>query len=295
MARTLSFNVLIVGRRSRISTLTFGIHIGLALALVAFAVVGIAGALRTLDMWTDYYYFHGIQAIEQRRNQTLRQDLASLYQIVDRLQAKTMEWFAFDDRVRLVFDLNPVSLEERMLGVGGGAPREAIVDEQFDLLRRRAEYQEFRFGKTREELLNKVRKWSRTPTIWPLGGRVSSGYGYRIHPVVGYGSKHEGLDIAAPSGTPVRAPAYGVVEKCDRAGQYGNLVVIRHGDGISTRYGHLRKILVAEGQTVKRNDPIGLVGQTGLATGPHLHYEVRRDNKSQNPQTFLLPTTYVPD
>jgi murein DD-endopeptidase MepM/ murein hydrolase activator NlpD len=246
-------------------------------------------------MWFECLHYRAARVLEMRQNQVLRQDLYDLQFMVQRLQATTQEWFALDDHVRSVFGLPGVSTEERMLGVGGVASNPSAVEEQFDLLRRRAEYQEFQFAKVREELLKKVRKWSQMPTAWPCDGRITSGYGFRIHPITGEGLVHEGLDIAAPPGAPVLAPADGIVEKCDRTVQYGNLIVIRHGDGVETRYGHLRKILVSEGQAVKRNDLIGLVGQTGLATGPHLHFEVRLSKVPQDPETFLLPTEYVTD
>ncbi|NLW55987.1 MAG: peptidoglycan DD-metalloendopeptidase family protein [Firmicutes bacterium] len=130
-----------------------------------------------------------------------------------------------------------------------------------------------------------------TPTIYPLvvKGYITSYFGYRRDPVTGrQGSFHEGIDIAARTGTPIRATAAGTVTIARNVGTYGLLVEIKHGNyGYSTRYAHNSKILVKEGQTVKKGDLIAYVGSTGKSTGPHLHYEVRFKNQPVNPRTYL--------
>ncbi len=130
-----------------------------------------------------------------------------------------------------------------------------------------------------------------TPTIYPLvyKGYITSYFGYRRDPVTGrLGVFHEGLDIAARTGTPVRATAAGTVKTARRNGNYGLLVEIQHGSyGISTRYAHNSKLLVKEGQKVKKGDIIAYVGSTGKSTGPHLHYEVRLHGKPVNPKNYL--------
>ncbi|MEZ4365270.1 MAG: peptidoglycan DD-metalloendopeptidase family protein [Kofleriaceae bacterium] len=123
----------------------------------------------------------------------------------------------------------------------------------------------------------------------PVSGRTSSAYGVRIHPVTGERSHHAGLDLAAPTGTPVEAAAAGVVVRAESAGTYGNLVVLRHPDGLETRYAHLSAIAVATGQHVRAGDTVGAVGATGRATGPHLHFEVRREGVPQDPTLSLPP------
>lgn len=130
-----------------------------------------------------------------------------------------------------------------------------------------------------------------TPTIWPLviKGYITSYFGYRRDPVSGRtGIFHEGLDIAARTGTPIRATAAGTVTIARRNGTYGLLVEIKHGNyGFTTRYAHNSKILVKAGQTVKKGDLIAYVGSTGKSTGPHLHYEVRFKNKPVDPRNYL--------
>ncbi len=127
-----------------------------------------------------------------------------------------------------------------------------------------------------------------TPSIWPVKGFISSGFGARQDPLDGEPEIHEGIDIAAPYGSPVEAPAEGLVIAAGWMNGYGNCIEISHGNGLVTRYGHLSKILVKPGQTVKRWQKIGLVGSTGHSTGPHLHYEIRRNDRPINPKRFLL-------
>ncbi len=131
-------------------------------------------------------------------------------------------------------------------------------------------------------------KLSCTPSIWPAQGWVSSPFGWRRDPFTGKRRFHEGLDITNRVGTPVVAPADGIVIFAGRNGGYGNVIYISHGFGISTRYGHLYKIFVKVGQHVQRGDIIGEIGNTGRSTGPHLHYEVRLNNKPVNPVNFIL-------
>lgn len=116
------------------------------------------------------------------------------------------------------------------------------------------------------------------------GARMSSGFGMRFHPILGYSRMHQGLDFAAPTGTPVLASAGGTVIMAGWGGGYGNVVQIRHSNGLVTRYAHLSRIGVKQGQTVAQGARIGAVGSTGLSTGPHLHYEVWVNGKPVNPR-----------
>jgi murein DD-endopeptidase MepM/ murein hydrolase activator NlpD len=126
-----------------------------------------------------------------------------------------------------------------------------------------------------------------TPSMWPLIGAIASHYGGRLDPFTGEADVHLGVDIAAPKGTPIRATADGVVRFSARQSEYGNLIVLEHPRGFSTRYGHLSAYNVSSGQTVHKNDVIGYVGMTGRATAPHLHYEVRLNDKAVNPRPYL--------
>lgn len=121
----------------------------------------------------------------------------------------------------------------------------------------------------------------------PVHGRVSSGFGPRVDPVHGARGNHTGLDLAAPTGTPVVAAAAGTVVRAGDAGGYGQLIVLRHADGSETRYAHLSAIGVEVGAQVARGQPIGAVGSTGRSTGPHLHFELRRNGQAVDPRPAL--------
>lgn len=121
---------------------------------------------------------------------------------------------------------------------------------------------------------------------WPLEGRISSGFGWRSISVAG-NRFHGGIDIAAPSATPVRAARGGVVTRAGWVGAYGYLVVLDHGGGWETRYAHLSRIDVRVGERVAQGAAVGLVGSTGASTGPHLHFEVRRDGQALDPLAYL--------
>jgi murein DD-endopeptidase MepM/ murein hydrolase activator NlpD len=126
------------------------------------------------------------------------------------------------------------------------------------------------------------------PSIWPVEGESTDSFGVRGNPFGGGSSEfHPGQDIAAPRGTPVVAPADGVVIKADWQNGYGQTVVIDHGNGLTTRYGHLSKIEVSAGQEIRRGEELGLVGSTGRSTGPHLHYEVRISEVAVSPLHYL--------
>ena len=125
------------------------------------------------------------------------------------------------------------------------------------------------------------------PSIWPVHGQVMSGFGERLDPLDGEGAFHAGMDIAAPTGTDVIASADGIVLSAGPDAGYGNSVLIDHGYGIQTRYGHLSHVEVVVGQEVKRGQIIGEVGMTGRATGPHLHYEVHVQDTPVNPAKYM--------
>ena len=129
------------------------------------------------------------------------------------------------------------------------------------------------------------------PSLMPVDGvRLTSDYGMRYHPVLGGRRAHKGIDLAGPTGTPVRATADGMVSRADWYSSYGLYISLEHGGEIQTRYGHLSRVSVAAGQTVHKGDVIGYVGSTGRSTGPHLHYEVRIAGMAVNPTPYMQGT-----
>jgi murein DD-endopeptidase MepM/ murein hydrolase activator NlpD len=145
-----------------------------------------------------------------------------------------------------------------------------------------------------EEHVIKLQKESKNITplgdgkfIWPVIGSITSEFGYRTHPILGSKIFHTGLDIGAPAGRPVFAVDVGVVIYSGGWGNYGNVVMIDHGDSLTTLYAHLSRNLVKKGYKIAKGQVVGLIGQTGLATGPHLHFEVRKNGKVENPLQYL--------
>jgi len=135
-----------------------------------------------------------------------------------------------------------------------------------------------------------ARAWQKNivPSLWPVNGALLSRFGERTDPFSGEGAIHAGVDISAPTGTPVHATADGVVARAEYYGAYGKLIIIDHGNGMSTRYGHLSRFDAIPGQEVRRGDVIGFSGATGRVTAPHLHYEIRMGGAAINPHPYLM-------
>jgi len=126
------------------------------------------------------------------------------------------------------------------------------------------------------------------PTGMPVSARaMTSAFGMRSHPLLGGYRAHNGVDLAAPTGSPIRATSDGTVGSANWNGGYGLFVSLEHGGGVETRYGHMSRLNVVAGQQVKKGDVIGYVGSTGRSTGPHLHYEVRRNGRAVNPSKLM--------
>jgi murein DD-endopeptidase MepM/ murein hydrolase activator NlpD len=162
------------------------------------------------------------------------------------------------------------------------------LEEDLATLRVVAAKQEQSFQELTEGIEHRRAKWASTPSIWPVKGWVTSGFGPRISPFTGQPAMHRGVDISVPENTPFVAPANGVVTLARWDGGLGNSIKIDHGYGYQTVYGHLNKILVRQGQRVKRGDVIGLVGSTGLSTGSHLHYQLSVNSAPANPLRYVL-------
>ena len=139
-----------------------------------------------------------------------------------------------------------------------------------------------------ETVKNRRARWEATPAIWPAKGWVTSGFGARISPFTGRPAKHHGIDIRGAIGTPVSASAAGTVVHRKHDTGFGNVITIAHGYGLSTQYGHLHTMDVKVGQKVARGDVIGTIGNTGLSTGPHLHYEVIVNKVRVDPRKFII-------
>ncbi|MGH7180664.1 MAG: M23 family metallopeptidase, partial [Nitrospiraceae bacterium] len=164
----------------------------------------------------------------------------------------------------------------------------ASIKDGIDWLSKEATIQEQSLQELSLAAEKKSSRWAATPSIWPVKGWVTSGFGPRVSPFTEKPAWHDGLDIGAAANAPVQASAQGRVTAVGFDAKLGNVVKIDHGFGVETLYGHLAKALVKEGQRVKRGEVVGLVGSTGLATGPHLHYMVKAHGQALDPVKYIL-------
>lgn len=209
-------------------------------------------------------------------NERQRQQLQKLKNRVD----------AIEDASRRLSEMSGVPAEEGEQGEGTsphGAGGPALDAASVELLELRAARLEMDLRVYEASL----KEQARVPSLWPVAGESTDSFGYRGNPFGGGSEFHPGQDIAAPHGTPILAPADGRVVEAGWKNGYGQTVVIDHGNGLTTRYGHLSKIAVAAGQELKRGEELGLVGSTGRSTGPHLHYEVRLGDLPVSPRHYL--------
>lgn len=173
-------------------------------------------------------------------------------------------------------------------GIGGGTPVDEIGVEDLPAMQGRIRQIDGTLKAVETRLHQRARWISQTPAITPVKGILTSGFGYRSDPVTHGRGDHQGVDIAAAPGQPVRASADGIVMRAGTIGGLGKAIYLAHGYGVTTRYGHMSKVEVRPGQRVKRGDIIGRVGNTGRSTGYHLHYEVRQDGQPVNPLVYIL-------
>jgi murein DD-endopeptidase MepM/ murein hydrolase activator NlpD len=164
-------------------------------------------------------------------------------------------------------------------------------DDTFGVLRNVLEALERRLSYVRRDVERQEALAGATPSIWPTYGWLTGTFGGRPDPFTGERAFHQGLDISTEKGQPVYATADGTVESAAYTGEYGNLIVLRHDFGLSTRYGHLSRFNVRPGSTVKRGHVIGFVGSTGRSTGAHLHYEILANGRLINPLLLLTQPT----
>ncbi|NLG80066.1 MAG: M23 family metallopeptidase [Firmicutes bacterium] len=182
--------------------------------------------------------------------------------------------------------------EERAGAIGTDPVAEdgALVletDSRLDELARAADDIASDLSSLRRSAISYRDRLDHTPDGWPARGRVTSSFGRRRHPITGRVQGHEGIDIAAPTGTPIRATADGIVRFSGTQAGYGRLVIIDHGYGFETLYAHNSRNTVRAGQRVKRGQVIAYIGSTGTSTGPHVHYEVRVSGKPVNPWNYM--------
>jgi len=257
----------------------------------------------SLDVLIDYRYDSKVAFLEQT-NDFLK---SKIDEMTDRLSAAAEQMTTIekkDDEIRMIMGLNELGDDVRDVGIGGANYEydlaENILDPEnadnlnqqlvfLDKLEREVKLELQSYRDLVDTYYAKEDSIKHMPALHPvIDGRVTSGFGRRLHPILKVRRNHPGIDFAAKLGTPIYATADGVIKLAKHNGGYGNCVIIDHQFGFETRYGHMQKILVRYGQKVKRGEKIGLVGKTGLATAPHLHFEVHYNGKEVNPKHYFF-------
>jgi murein DD-endopeptidase MepM/ murein hydrolase activator NlpD len=249
--------------------------------------------------------------IDSPKERILKSELSGLKQQYKLLQNQTdqmgevLESLHYRDNsiYRVIFEADPLSSDVWQAGAGGvnkyrnlekydNADLMIDVSKQIDKLKRQMAIQSKSYDQIGDLIKGKENMLASIPSIQPVSNkdlnRIASGFGVRIDPVYKVPKFHAGLDFTAPTGTEIYASGDGVVELVEfNYGGYGNQVIINHGYGYKTRYGHMSKFAVRQGQKIKRGEKVGYVGSTGKSTGPHLHYEVLKNEQAVNPIYFF--------
>ncbi len=226
-------------------------------------------------------------------------ELKELNSMVEALQTR-------DDNIyRVIFGTDPIPNSIRKAGVGGtnpyldleGLQEEALIlntSKKIDGIKKQMYIQSKSYDEIADLAKEKEKMWASIPAIQPVSNekltRLASGFGWRLHPIYKVYKMHTGIDLTAPTGTPIYATGDGIIKKADAklSSGYGNQVEIDHGFGYVTKYAHMSKFSVKQGQKVKRGEIIGFVGSTGRSTAPHLHYEVIYKGKKVNPVHYFF-------
>ena len=247
-----------------------------------------------------------------RDAQELSRELADLRGKMAVLQDTIRAIGERDERIRTLAGLPSVDSAVREAGIGG--PGTPVLDSSpiyrsnptlgrlafgartdIDGLIRRANILSASFAEVSDTLARNVQRLASTPSIMPTAGWLSSHFTRRrYHPILHVSRPHEGIDVSAPMGAPVVAPAAATVMRVARENGYGLVLELNHGNGIVTKYAHLSRVNVKQGQRVTRGQLIANVGNSGLSTGPHLHYEIHINGRVVDPLTYVLPGA-IPD
>lgn len=273
-----------------------------------YVVMAVAGTF--LSGFILLVVFLNLPQVETPKEKSLHRELQNMklqYSVLDKKMNQAQIVLGNvenrDDNIyRVYFEANPISEEQRLAGFGGinryknleGYDNSELIvqaNKQMDKLEKRIVVESKSLDEITKLAKKKEKLLAAMPAIQPIENKnlkhIASGYGRRWHPILKIMRMHDGIDFAAKVGTKVYATADGVIKSAAHGHGYGNLIKIDHGFGYQTRYAHLSKFLVKRGEHVKRGQVIGLVGNTGLSTGPHLHYEVRKNGKTINPINYF--------
>ncbi len=269
---------------------------------IIFLVVFLVGGNYSLDWLLEFRYDSKVEFLE-KNNQFLKNQLAEMGNKIELIDGKLTIIENRDDEIRMIMGIKELGDDIRDVGIGGTNFEYKFADQivnpdvaddlnkqmlLIDKLEREVKLELQSFGDLINTYHAKEDSIRHMPALHPvLDGRITSDFGMRLHPIFKRYRKHPGIDFAAKSGSPIYATADGIVKLAKYNGGYGNCVIIDHLYGFESRYGHMQKILVRRGQRVERGDKIGLVGKTGIATAPHLHFEVHYKGKEVNPRHYF--------
>jgi murein DD-endopeptidase MepM/ murein hydrolase activator NlpD len=290
---------------SRIVEVSYGVLRLLAVAVGGLLVLGLLAGYATVSHTTDL----SRAASLRQENSALAREIGELNGRLATLADTLTRISQRDARSRVLANLEPIDPQVQAAGIGGPASpefalagitgasrRTAEIRVDLGALIRRANLLASSFKEAADSLALHTARLAATPSIMPTQGWLSSAFSsMRTHPILHMARPHEGIDVSAPMGSPIEAPAAGIVSDAGWETGYGNTITIDHGFGIVTKFAHASKLLVRNGQRVSRGQRIALVGNSGLATGPHLHYEVHVNGRPVNPLKYVLPEGVVTD
>jgi murein DD-endopeptidase MepM/ murein hydrolase activator NlpD len=275
---------------------------GVAAGLAVSLLVGYMTVSRTADLSRT--------ARMTQENARLAREINEMHARLTTLTDTIARISQRDARIRVLANLEPIDPQVKEAGIGGPtmAPRPLLPEDgpaarraqeirvDLNALIRRANLLSSSFEEAADSLASNSKRLAATPSIMPTQGWLTSAFSsMREHPILHLARPHEGIDVTAPMGSPIEAPAAGTVIDAGWETGYGNTITIDHGYGIVTKFAHASKLLVKKGQHVDRGQRIALVGNTGLATGPHLHYEVHVNGRPVDPLKYVLPEHVVTD
>ncbi|CAB5081311.1 hypothetical protein D3OALGA1CA_182 [Olavius algarvensis associated proteobacterium Delta 3] len=279
-------------------------------SLVLLFMLVCAGAGWLVYDYTQVKFAQGdsqalLQELNSRKEEisTQRHQIQNFAEQINQLKDELVALHDFENKIRIIANIEQKATQDGLFGIGGSIPEDLDTSvplqqrhdsliremhEQTEQLEMARMNQESGFSSLLNYLEDQRNLLACTPAIRPVDGWVTSRFGYRESPFTGLREFHKGMDIANRAGTPILATADGVVAYTGRKGLLGMVITIDHGHGFVTRYGHIQKALKKRGETVKRGEPIALVGNTGRSTGPHVHYEVMLNGVPVNPLKYIL-------
>ncbi|MGQ9708307.1 MAG: M23 family metallopeptidase [bacterium] len=273
-----------LSRRNKVLNFSIPLHYIYISSAVIIGFLFFSGVITRfiINQFTDRGLLNRLIA----ENSILNQKLTAYTAAVDSFRKFLSFTEQMDNRLRAAVNLRLVPADVRKMGIGGSQP--FSVAPEVDELLRRAEFAQNSLLEIERAASQQQERLRHLPSIWPVQGWVTSGFGYRQDPFTGRREMHQGMDIVAPSGTQIVAPADGRVVFSGWLPGFGRTVEIDHGWGVHTFYGHCRTLMVNVGRRVRRGEVIATVGATGQATGNHLHYGVKVNGNWVNPADYIL-------